>query len=966
MTWAQGKGGQAQALNKRNDLTDMLVKSESRKYGHRFTTINRDNFLKLILKRNQNFQEITEPEKACKVYFDVDFSTEKNTYPGTPLNEITEFIQSILADADIQVSGSMTEYKNSYHITLNNYIFRNLDDVYKLKPFAENYQEKYGFDPAVYGKHRAMKCVFQSKDDGRIQNIFPGYDTDARKHLITAFIPDDAKPIMLHHDFNQYAKAKVIKTKENKTVKTSLNWNDIKSVDAIFLNPALTEQLRTTDIYDLENEKQYLTILNIIPNPPFSSPEYHTHNTIWNIMRWAKNHGLSLIDFIKWVKQRDGCNVEPYYHQWKQLNPDYAPVRTNVIRTILEKYYPDIVKDKTMLKFADLQNLNADEYIYKQWLTVQDIQSHKKYVCLHIGMGGNKTGAVIDYLRNTEKSWVWITPRITLGKNTIGRMNQSGIMADFYKDFTAKNVDKMRKSKKLIIQLQSLGKLCVNTYDIVIIDEIESALQAWLALQTHGKNGVKFEENWDTFKNILQQTSKCFLLDAFLSNTTLRLITDIEESKPKEQLTPLQEYFETESTKCYTVIRRHSSVLLPSRNVVVLNDYLTLKHKLIHQLKNGRKVYVFYPYGESGTEDYPSIDTFSNQIISASGLTDEDVLTYWKNTDDRIINELDKVNQAWADKRLIIANSKITVGVNFDMIENAFDDIFLFWVRWINSRDVAQASCRARTITGNIYTANLALKGGTHNDKVRPALCDKDPVFKALYKNLSVEDNAKSWDTFLWFLHEAGYKLTRDEDYIPDMTEVEEMESLNIDFQFNDIEEIHNWEIESLEIESLLEKQMLLQASTDDKLRLQKYYFQAMFKHDTPAEILQSIWETKQIALYKQLHTVLTNPHHLINRVLAENNLTSYQLPDHSLSTFSLSPQLRAELESTFHLRKYFTDSKPGVLIHRVWETFFKTKLFKQTDNDKREVVGKMREIVWVCDDTLQTKEENARKWLIL
>lgn len=954
-TWINGKGGMNEAKINSKDETQLLVKSATRKNGHRFTTLSKENFLKLI-ERDYNFQEILQPDRPCKVFFDIEFDEKKGTYPGAPLEEITQFITSIFPDPDLQVSGSMTQTKNSYHIALNNYIFRDVNDLYKFKPFAQNYQEVYGFDPEVYSSHRCMKCVNQSKDDGRVQNVIQGYSNDWSKHLITAFIPDNAKIAIQYHDFNQYATSKVVKDTTNKTVKTRIDWNDIKPVDDVFINKQLAVSLRLKDIYDLENENEFKTILNIIPNPPYSHRDHHNHNTVWNIMRWACHHGISIIDFIAWAKQRDGEDVEPYYQQWENIKKSsYNPVRTTTIKILLSKYYPEITKKKNMLKFINLQQVQADTYINKQWLSVNDLHSSRKYVCLRIGMGGNKTGAIIDYLSNTNKSWVWITPRITLGKNTMGRMESAHITPEFYKKFNAKQLDKLRASKKLIIQLQSLWKVGANSYDIVIIDEIESVLQAWLATNTHGKDNAKIRENWESFKHILQTTGKVFFLDAFLSNTSLRLIEDIEKNNQtqREKIGALDNYVEREEReyKPYTVIARSPDVVVPTRVVRCLPGYSELVHKLVSSLREGKKVYCFYPYGASGTNEYPKMEDFANQIISHSGLNDDDVLTYWKNTDDKLIENLHRVNEEWSPKRLIIANSKITVGVNFDVVSSMFDDIFLFYIKWMNPRDIAQASCRARHITGHIYTAKMPIKGGYSGTALRPCICE-DPVYNSLYKNLLVEEEAKNWETYMWFMREAGYTI---EGYEYSEVFNDDIHDADISFKYDDIAEVCD------DIDELMSKEITNTATTDDKIRLEKYYFQMLFNKDTPKEILSSVWESNTYPIFRAIKEVRQDRDHPINKIMRENNLTSYILPAHTINQFHLSKELRNELEEKYTLRSYFKDSHTGTLIHRVWENHFKMSLFEK----EQERQGKTRGLrQWVMSDKFVNIIEIADKYL--
>jgi len=65
------------------------------------------------------------------------------------------------------ISGSETDTKHSYHITLTNYVFKNEQERKQFKLFVNNvlYIEDDGFDTKVYTKNRNMKCVNQSKPE---------------------------------------------------------------------------------------------------------------------------------------------------------------------------------------------------------------------------------------------------------------------------------------------------------------------------------------------------------------------------------------------------------------------------------------------------------------------------------------------------------------------------------------------------------------------------------------------------------------------------------------------------------------------------------------------------------------------------------------------------------------------------------------------------------------------------------
>jgi hypothetical protein len=897
-----GDKPQQRALNERTDATHMLVKSETKRYSHCFTTVSKEIFLSW-LEGDFGLYEIIEPHKPSKGYFDIDFKTGAGVEPR--LNEILLAFKSIFPHGDFQVSGSRSDKKVSYHICVNNYVFRNQEERECLKYLCltDEFKAFYA-DEGVYTKNRCMKCVNQSKaiDNGeRVQEVLDGFSQDLRKHIITEFFPDEVYYAVDEHDFTQYIPDEKERYAKQTGVKEKLVWAHLPELRAEDM-PALP---LLKSIYDLDNEGDYKSILWAIPNPPYSSGREHSHNTIWNIMRWAHGIGISFTDFILWVQQRDGNNTRAYAYQWEHLkNYNYMPKPTISLFPLFKKYSPQLLKDKSKMRFDYINTLQADRFIYTPWLRLKDINTPNKYALLYVGMGGNKTGVIAEYLhKHPNASWLWITPRITLGQNTRGRVGES----DFYKDFYGKKSKEIVKSKRLIIQLQSLWKIQGCFYDYLIIDEIESVLQAWTAVHTHGKNGMNLKTNWDTFKALLLGAKKCFFMDAFMTKRTTELIENIEREAPPATK---KEWFQ-EETPLYTVVARHPSVQTEQREMVVMKGFDSLYAKLITKIREGKKVYVFYPFGASGNALYPSMEEFKARIVRASGLDENEVLAYWKNTDDKHLNNLENASEAWGNLRVVIANTKITVGVNFDNITKMFDDVFLFYIAWVFPRDIAQSSYRARHLRGRIYTAKMTNRGGGNQGKELPPI-ENDKTFTALYNSLMDEENAKCWEVFIWFCEQAGYKMVKDETETMKLAEVLDNEDC-LEVGYNDIEDLpedlHN---------DVYTRQITGHASLNDKLRLEKYFLEKEFKPKTPQTVLSTAWKYRNIL--PVILDVKRNPGHILHKIAREQGWQDcLNPPPHGVKDLKLSKELREEIESQFKFRNYLRDSPAGYCIHKVY-----------------------------------------------
>jgi phage/plasmid-associated DNA primase len=190
ITWfkniTENGGAQEKAIESlplQSVLMYSLTKS-GRMWGH--TT--QANFLKK-LEQNHGLYEVihTFPHK---VFFDVDENVMVPCFQSF-IDNVKQKIENNFPNADFAISGSNTEKKTSLHVVLNNYLIENEEQRKMMKTICKG----LGFDSSVYTKNRFMKCINQSKPDGRIQAILEC--NDFKKHCITHFMgkslqfPDD-------------------------------------------------------------------------------------------------------------------------------------------------------------------------------------------------------------------------------------------------------------------------------------------------------------------------------------------------------------------------------------------------------------------------------------------------------------------------------------------------------------------------------------------------------------------------------------------------------------------------------------------------------------------------------------------------------------------------------------------------------------------------------------------------------
>ena len=162
---ASENGGVMQKVIDGMQSNEVCVHIQNQKNGRMWASTTQEQLIKIIDKNIGAYEVISKyPHKA---YFDIDCDD------GTPLGTFKKIIQSkIQGELKWTISGSETETKNSYHITLNNYTINNIVDRENFKQFVMNlHSENNGFDTKVYTNNRNMKIINQSKQKGHEGSI---------------------------------------------------------------------------------------------------------------------------------------------------------------------------------------------------------------------------------------------------------------------------------------------------------------------------------------------------------------------------------------------------------------------------------------------------------------------------------------------------------------------------------------------------------------------------------------------------------------------------------------------------------------------------------------------------------------------------------------------------------------------------------------------------------------------------
>ena len=117
-----------------------------------------------------------------------------------------------------------------------------------------------------------------------------------------------------------------------------------------------------------------------------------------------------------------------------------------------------------------------------------------------------------------------------------------------------------------------------------------------------------------------------------------------------------------------------------NRIVEYNENFLNWQMDIIDAINANKKPFIFYPYVNKNFK-FPNMKDLLTVIEKA---TNKKGVAYNAQTDDDILKELKDVNSSWNKKDFVITNSKITVGVNYELSD--FDLVFLSIAGFISPR----------------------------------------------------------------------------------------------------------------------------------------------------------------------------------------------------------------------------------------------------------------------------------------
>lgn len=811
--WTMGKGAQALLIPTMGN--DRMFKIVHHKQGHGWAILKENQIINLVENTNSFICEVLASYPK-KVYFDVDCGEPDKLQ----LDDVITIIKKYFGDVELAISGSEEQTKKSYHITIPSMIISNkneLEDLKKLVIKIKKTQCEY-FDWKVYTKNRAMKCIFQSKPQRQKQMIIQ--DDNKEHHFINSFFTGNE------------SKFEYIKDNED-VFNDETDIKELVCIDKSLKNLVLPKDFTTEDLEDSFKLLQLAKSEKSLP-----------HSYTWKVALFCYWNGLTFNQFWDWAKTKD--DSEERKNKWKNTHwetigkQEYKMSKSGMCK-LLSFHYPQlniIKKDlKTLNTKSFLDSFNLPSTKIDKLLEMKHFETEHKCVIFNIGMGGGKTSMTVEYLEKTNKSFVWLTPRISLVMNTYQRFEDKKMDVYNYKKEGGKKQEQcINKANKLMISCESLHKL-ENTkkFDVVIIDEIETLLCSWDS-ETHGKN---INTNWEKFKELITNSKKVILLDAFTTTKTISFMNDMKvndiitytsDAKPKEKI--LDQHLTYDSTV----------------------------NNIIKDLDSGKKLYVFYAFKGNGKK-HDSIEALRNKIImKCKGKPN--IMVYHGDMSDKDRKSLYNVKEEWEKYDCIITTSSITVGVNYE--GSKFDKVYLMMSGLVNNiRDVIQSSMRIRNPNENIM--DIFFFDTLNKDIINYGTLfmeTDDIIYKNLINNVILERQSDFEATFLKFCSLTNYTcLNGIQENIRCKNESEAIDC-KILVPYESLEAINDFECERLEHEKIYK----MEASMVEKFQVQKYFFDIKFRH-LDEDNRAFIWNMNLKNYFENINC------ELVQKIKADNNV---------------------------------------------------------------------------------------------
>jgi hypothetical protein len=675
---------------------------------------NYNTYMNSLKSNDKCLYEVIHNDNKVKLYLDIDIKKDenniKNKYEARQLikniiklfeDELNKYIDNPKFKWNVYKSHSDNKY--SYHILLIGYYFENSKIIKdfiesEIKPNCNedilNVLDVSVYRANGYGLFRlpgSRKKSLTSKSNPQLQKDkkFEQPDKYYFYEMFIQYIDDNYTKI------NYQAKPKPKTTNIIKPLKLT-NVNSNSKIEENIDKDEIIQLLNHLDKDRCNNYNDWFNVISTI-NVCLGKDGYelakqwsknsnkyddNTFDGYWN----NPNTNNDIYTLRNMVKKDDN----PFYsktYESAEMDNFIIPNDNKQPPTKLKKDYNDIINNAVNKLFNNNSNIfkqfddnvKYDEY-NEQY--VKPLDTNADVIFLKSPLGTGKSYQIREYLKqpeNTTKSVLYLSARILYGFNLYSELINTNLGFTLYKDIINKN--EWLNQKRFICSIESLRHLNNKQYDIVILDEIET-----LICNLNSNILTDKIHTCNVFASIINKAKNVIITDAFLDKSKYIIQSILGNSFYNKYIIYYNNTFKPKQCKV-NMFRYHKN----------LKKSLFFDNLIYQFLDNNKKICFVC-----------SDKSIINDMQTKLKKRNYNVLTYTSDTDDqRKKNELTNINKYWSNIDIVIYNSSITCGVNFD-IDNQFDNLFIYSSSICSLvRDVFQSSKRVRHFKDNTIYACL-------------------------------------------------------------------------------------------------------------------------------------------------------------------------------------------------------------------------------------------------------------------
>jgi len=653
--------------------------------------------------------EVLVADEPVKMYYDIDIKRSEGEEKN---NEILSLVKKLIInegiyEKDILIFAGSGEHeggiKQSYHIIVNDKFWKNMTEFRMFLNYLEHTiytNEDYVLlrngilDFNVYKKNGLFKLPFQTKGGKNVKQTPITGECSLTDMLVGHYndLPIDYYSTLKYREFSN-TNIRTVKCANNTKVRVSFALGNIIQI----LSNAFPKGYKLNLEGEVSNDYKYY--LNSIPN------NSNVPRIVWKVIGYCistitQNSEEGLREWVKWSLPYDNTttatSIKDEYMS-HSVNKGYG---YKTLYTLAKIFNPKITNPPSSMDylFDDEAPFNVEQkiinsrYIECDDFNMEATLKNNDIVFIKSPMGTGKSWT-LKQIFGKYKSILYLSCKRAFASAMTQEFKENGFIN--YDDM--KNKGDIIDCDKIICSVESI-QYCRNYYDLVIIDESESIADNLTGAMFKKNNPI---EGAMTMYDIIYNSHKHLVMDAFISQRSFKFISDILDTKSKSIYYLKNEYkYKRRVFHEYTMkesfINAIKTDLEEKKRVVVVSASKTLLLQIINDCKSYNIKYYH-----------------SNEKL-----------------------DLDcKVNEEWKDCDLLIYTPTITAGISYDNNDYLFDKLYIYSVNKGSThfRNIIQAHKRVRHFNDNIIGVLLSA-GYKFNDQHTPIKMDEIEALEYKHK----------------------------------------------------------------------------------------------------------------------------------------------------------------------------------------------------------------------------------------